>query len=144
MSAAALTLVGTVVVALSGMAGVLGASWISKRASERANVQVAAIEERANARASAVAERVVDREDFDAVMTRMDRELDRSDKRMGELEGRLELEVTARAKAEERAIQAEERALQAEARAQRLERRVTQLEAILRAEGMTIPPPEIE
>lgn len=112
-------------------AGSLAVSFVTSRQNRRGA-----------AATNAVAARVVDREDFDAVMTRMENDLTRSDKRMTDLETRLEIEVTARAAAEERAIQAEDRALQAEARAQRLERRVTQLEAILRAEGMTIPPAE--
>lgn len=82
---------------------------------------------------NALAERVVDREDFDAVMTRMERDLERSDKRITDLETRLEAEVTAREKAEERAERAEKRAAA-------LERRVTQLEEVLRQHDIPVPP----
>lgn len=91
---------------------------------------------------TALTARVVDREDFDTVMDRMQNDLDRNDKRMADLESRIEVEVAARTAAEERAIHAEQRALLAEERAQRLERRVTQLEELLRTEGISVPTPE--
>lgn len=91
--------------------------------------------------------RVVDRGDFESVMSRMEADLARSDRRIDDLEARLEAEVTAREKAEERAEQAEERAGRAEKRAERgekradaLERRVTQLEEVLRQHDIPVPP----
>lgn len=90
--------------------------------------------------ANNLSERVVDREDFDAVMTRMEKDLERSDKRITDLERRLEAEVTAREKAEERAVAAEKRADEAERSTSRLERRVSQLEQVLRDHDIPVPP----
>ncbi len=83
---------------------------------------------------NALNERVVDRDDFEAVMTRMERDLERSEKRITDLETRLEAEVDARERAEERAVGAERRAAA-------LERRVTQLEEVLRQHDIPVPPP---
>lgn len=90
--------------------------------------------------ANNLSERVVDREDFDAVMTRMEKDLERSDKRITDLERRLEAEVTAREKAEARAVEAERRADEAERRATRLEKRVSQLEKALEDNHIPVPP----
>lgn len=89
---------------------------------------------------NALAARVVDREDFDAVMTRMEKDLERSDKRITDLERRLEAEVDAREKAEARAVRAEQRADEAERRGARLEKRVSQLEQVLRDHDIPVPP----
>lgn len=112
---------------------------------------VAVVTQRQNrkgaAATNALTARVVDREDFDTVMTRMEKDLERSDKRHAEqdaritqLEARLEAEVDAREKAEARAVRAEQRADAAEKRATRLERRVTQLERVLREHDIPVPP----
>lgn len=105
---------------------------------------VAVVTQRQNrkgaAATNALTARVVDREDFDAVMTRMEKDLERSDKRITDLEKRLEAEVDAREKAEARAARAEQRADAAEKRATRLERRVTQLERVLREHDIPVPP----
>lgn len=100
-----------------------------------------------NAATNALAERVVDREDFNAVMTRMEADLERSDRRASEqdkritqLEARLEAEVDAREKAEARAVRAEQRADAAEQQTTRLERRVSQLEQVLRDHDIEVPP----
>lgn len=76
----------------------------------------------------ALAQRVVDREDFESVMTRMEADLQRSDKRITELESRLEAEVAARKEADNRAAAAEKRASAAERRVTQLTKRVKQLE----------------
>ncbi len=85
-----------------------------------------------NKATTSLQERVVDREDFDSVMTRMEASLARADKRIDELEARLESEVTARERAEERANRAERRADVAEREVARLKERVAHLEGELR------------
>lgn len=77
---------------------------------------------------TALQERVVDREDFDAVMDRMETALERADKRITELESKLEAEVRARKEADGRAAAAEKRASAAERRVTQLTKRVKQLE----------------
>lgn len=89
---------------------------------------------------NALTARVVDREDFDTVMTRMEKDLERSDKRITQLEARLEAEVVAREQAEARAVRAEQRADAAEKRVTRLERRVSQLEQELLEHDIPVPP----
>lgn len=79
----------------------------------------------------ALEQRVVDREDFESVMTRMEADLQRSDKRITELESRLEAEVKARKEADGRAAAAEKRASAAERRVTQLTKRVAQLESEL-------------
>ncbi len=91
-----------------------------------------------------LSERVVDREDFDSVMSRMQNALERSDKRVDELEARLELETKARMAADARAVAAEKRAVRAEERATILERRVTLLEMVLTSNNIPVPPLSVE
>lgn len=95
-------------------------------------VAVAVLTNRSNKKGAdatnALQERVVDREDFQLYTERQDRERERLEQRIADLENRLEAEVTAREKAEERAAVAEKRANAAEKKATELERRVTQLE----------------
>lgn len=89
---------------------------------------------------NALTERVVDREDFESVMTRLEAENQRMSKRQDVLESRLEEEAKLRAEADARAVAAEQRAIVAEERANRLERRVTQLEDALRQNQIPVPP----
>lgn len=108
------------------------------------SLAVAIVTQRQNhkgvAATTALTARVVDREDFDTVMTRMEKDLERSDKRITQLEARLEAEVVAREQAEARAIRAEQRADAAEKRVTRLERRVSQLERELLDHDIPVPP----
>lgn len=92
-------------------------------------------------------ERVVNRDDFEKVMERMEKDLQRSDKareadsrRITDLENRLEAEVQERVKADRKASDAEKRAADAEKRADRLERRVAQLEQVLEEHNIPVPP----
>lgn len=126
MSAA---LLGTVVVALSGLAGVLGASWISNRSTTRAQVAANELEERK-----------VNREDFDAITRELRASLVEMDRKLNAAESAREAAETRANLADARAERAEARAAAAERAAQRLEKRVSQLEDVLRANDMTIPP----
>lgn len=87
-----------------------------------------------------LSERVVDREDFDSVMSRMETALQRADKRVDDLEARLDIESEARRVADARAIAAEASAARAEERATILERRVTLLEQVLTSHDIPVPP----
>lgn len=85
-------------------------------------------------------ERVVNREDFEKVMDRMDKDLVRYEKRVGDLENRLDDEVKERMKADDRASEAEKRAERVEKHAERLEKRVRQLVAVLEEHDIPVPP----
>ncbi len=98
MTSGMLTFLGVVVVALSGVAGTLGASWISKRSSERAQENES---------------RKIDREEFDSFT----RELRAS---LSDVRQELSDERGARQKSDRRAEQAEKRAEDAEKRVDRL------------------------
>lgn len=96
---------------------------------------------RAGAKATnTLSERVVNREEFDSIMDRLEKENTRSEIRISHLEDRLEEEAKLRAEADQRAIEAEKRAARAEERAAQLERRVTQLEEALERNHIPIPP----
>lgn len=90
---------------------------------------------------NALNERTVDREEWREYVDRQDTERLRLEKRIEDLETRLEAEVAARKKAEDRAEAADLRAERAEKRAEALGRRVTQLEETLRKHGIPVPPP---
>lgn len=75
-----------------------------------------------------LAERVVDREEWESYTIRQDVERERLERRIADLERRLEAEAVAREKAEQRATAAEQRADAAEKKAAELEERVTHLE----------------
>lgn len=77
-----------------------------------------------------LAERVVDREEWESYTQRQDAERERLERRIADLERRLETEVTARKAAERRATEAERRADAAERKATDLEERVTHLEEV--------------
>ncbi len=77
-----------------------------------------------------LSERVVDREEWESYTERQDRERQRLEQRIADLERRLETEVTARKAAERRATEAERRADAAERKATELEERVTHLEQV--------------
>lgn len=91
MSPAALTLAGVAFVAVCGLAGTIGASWISKRAGDRQR-----------AAQNAIDERKVDREEFDSLT----RELRSS---LTDVRAELATEREARRAAEQRAERAEQR-----------------------------------
>lgn len=134
MTPAVLTFAGVALVALCGLAGTLGASWISNRAAERQRVARDALDERK-----------VDLGEFESLKEELRRQL-------GDLKGELAEQKQAREAAEERAAKAERRARAAEHRAleaqktgatatRKLAKRVEQLEGAMRQAGVTIPAP---
>jgi septal ring factor EnvC (AmiA/AmiB activator) len=110
MSPAVLTFAGVAFVAVCGLAGSLGASWISKRAADRQR-----------AAQNAIDERKVDREEFDSLT----RELRTS---LNDVRTELAEERTARRESDRRAMAAEERA-------ERAEQRIDRIAATLAAHG---------
>lgn len=119
------TVASSIVIALGSLSVALVTQRQNRKGAQATNVLSTAT--------NALSERVVDREDFDAVMNRMQKALDRADVRIGQLETKLEAEGEARQRAEHRAERAEKRAYA-------LERRVTQLEQVLRDNDITVPP----
>lgn len=129
MSGATLTFLGVVIVAFAGLAGTLGAQRIISRANRASEADRLDLEERK-----------VNREDFDAITRELRTSLAEMDRKLNAAESAREAAETRANLADSRAERAETRALRAERAAQRLEKRVTQLEAVLRENGMPIPP----
>ena len=77
MTAALITLAGVVIVALAGLAGTIGSSWMTKRSNDNAAVRAAQLEERK-----------VNREDFDAITKNLWQSIT-------DLNGRLDTETKA-------------------------------------------------
>lgn len=111
-----LNLLATIVVALLALSGVLYTQRVAKRSSERQS----AIDERLGAQRET-------REDFTTLYDRLEKQLNQALTEIAELKKRLDAEVNAREKAEERANRAEERANRAERRADTAEREVARL-----------------
>lgn len=111
-----LNAIATLVVGALALSGVIYAQKVAKRASERQS----AIEERLGTQRET-------REDFTTLYDRLEGQLKQALSKINDLERRLDDEVTARERAEQRANRAEERANRAERRADIAEREVARL-----------------
>lgn len=140
MSAAWLTFLGIVFVALCGLAGTIGAQRVIARANRATAAEQIAAQKKADADRHDLEERKVNREDFDAITRELRTSIAELRIELNAAESAREAAETRANLADTRAERAEARALKAERAAQRLEHRVTQLEDVLRANDMTIPP----